>query len=95
MTEISTAGATMVSEESSETPDPQVKSGPKQKGYQLRSSQYLRSLQALVYLRATNPSISTSSDPSSTPLPQEAGQVIAHPSELGSEPPTPPPLYTA
>ncbi|KAM5541200.1 hypothetical protein V8D89_005129 [Ganoderma adspersum] len=95
-TEISTARATIrVSQDSSEIQDAQVRQGPKRKGYQLRSSQYLRSLKAVVYLRATNPSISASSDPSSTPLPQEASHVVSDPSGQGSEPPTPPPLYTA
>ncbi|KAI1789940.1 hypothetical protein LXA43DRAFT_536145 [Ganoderma leucocontextum] len=96
-TEISSTGATIVSQSQDSTDileDSRVRQVPKRKGYQLRSSQHLHSLRAFVHRKASNQAIPTSSAPS-TPPPQDASEVVAHPSTHGSEPPTPPPRYTA
>nr|VWO98186.1 MFS domain-containing protein [Ganoderma boninense] len=92
--EVSTAGATMVSQDSNETRNSIIAQAPKRKGYKLRSSQHIRSFRALVYTQSTNQTIPRSLAPS-TPLPQDASPAVAPPSGQGSEPPTPPPLYTA
>ncbi|PIL34863.1 hypothetical protein GSI_02650 [Ganoderma sinense ZZ0214-1] len=96
VSEASTAGATMVSQDSNEIRNSIIAQAPRRKGYQLRSSQHIRSLRALVYRSGstTNHTMSEFPDPS-TLSPRDASQVVAPPSGHGSEPPTPPPLYTA